>query len=278
VLLVTAGSVFFESIGVRVFRGRSFTPRDGLPGEHNVLVNQRFANDYFPGLDVLGKRVRLSSAGGPDAAVIRTIVGVTPDVRQWSSDDGVPMVYEPFRGEAPTSAVLIVRVATGEPAALAPAVRETVRRLDANLALHRTMPLAQALHESRWNGRISNVIIMTISTIALALALVGLVVVTAHSVTERTREIGLRIAVGARSFSIVRLVLRRAIVQLAVGLALGVALLFVLGSIFPMPSTMDDARILATVIVIIAVAGAAACVAPALRAARVDPIRALRSE
>jgi predicted permease len=278
VQVVAADGTYFDTIGLSVVRGRSFTPSDDASRTDDVLVNQRFANVFFPGREILGTRVQLSASGKPEPEAWRTIVGIVPTVRQWSSDDGVPMVYQSFRGESPATAVLIVRVTGGEPSAVAPAVREAVRQLDANLALHRTMSLGTAIHESRWNGRISNAIIITISTIALVLALAGLIVVTAHSITERTREIGLRIAVGAGPFRIVRLVLRRALVQLGAGLALGVAMLVGLGSIFPMPSTEDDARILLAVIVFIALVGLAACVLPALRAARVDPVHALRSE
>ena len=244
----------------------------------SALASPRKHQQPPRGFDVLGERIRLSPAAPSEPARDRTIVGIVSSIRQWSTDDGDPIVYLPFAGEAPPAGVLIVRAAGNEPAALAPALREAVRQLDPNLALHRTMSLEQALYESRWNGRVSNAIVLTISTIALALALAGLVVVTAHSVTERTREIGLRIAVGAGSARIVRLVLRRALIQLVVGLALGVGLLFVLGSIFPLPSTADDASVLASVAVLIAVVGLCACLAPALRAARVDPVQALRSE
>ena len=102
--------------------------------------------------------------------------------------------------------------------------------------------------------------------------------VTAQSVTERTQEIGLRIAVGAGSSRIVRLVLRRALVQLSVGLGFGVFLIFALGRLFPVPSSFEDARVLATVIGFIVAVAMTACIGPALRAARVDPVKALRAE
>ena len=276
--VVVIGEHYFETVGLPVVSGRDFSERDGLPGNDNVLVNQRFADVHFPGTNAVGQRVRLSERSADKPERWRTIVGIVPTIREWSSDEGDPLVYEPARANPPESASLIVRVPRGDPSSVAPAVREAVRQLDANLPLYRLNSFDQALRDSNWNGRVSARIVITISTIALILALVGQFVVTAQTVSQRTQEIGLRIAVGASSTRIVRLVLRRALLQLTGGLSFGVFLIFALGRLFPVPSSFDDAQVLATVIALIVGVAMTACVVPALRAARVDPVRALRSE
>jgi putative ABC transport system permease protein len=245
-----------------------------------VIVNQRLVEEHFPAEDPLGRRIQLLSDGAGGARdVSLTIVGISSSVRRSSSDDGDPVVYRPYRATPPASGVLLLRVAGDSPTAVAPAVREEVRRLDANLPLYRVMAVEQALHEARWNGRVSATIIYTISTIAFVLALVGMFAVTAHSVIQRTPEIGLRIAVGAGTIQIVRLILRRAFVQLSMGLSLGVVFMFLLQSILPIAaSTREDAAILFGLIAIITLVTMSACIVPALKAARVDPVKALRSE
>lgn len=276
--VVVIGERYFETVGLSVLAGRVLNERDGLPGEDSVVVNQRFADVHFPGTNTIGQRLQLAEPGAPDPVPWKTIVGIVPTIREWSSDEGDPIVYEPARANPPQVAALILRVPQGEASSAAPAVREAVRQLDANLPVYRVSSLEQALRDSNWNGRVSARIVITISTIALVLALVGQFVVTAQSVTERTQEIGLRIAVGAGSSRIVRLVLRRALVQLSVGLGFGVFLIFALGRLFPVPSSFEDARVLATVIGFIVAVAMTACIVPALRAARVDPVKALRAE
>ena len=201
-----------------------------------------------------------------------------PTIRQWSIDEGEPIVYRPARAQPPDVAALVIRVAQGDPSSAAPAVREAVRSLDAQLPLYRISSFEQALKDSNWNGRVSSDIVITISTIALVLALVGQFVVTAQSVTQRTQEIGLRIAVGADSLRILRLVLRRVLWQLTVGVGFGVFLIFALGKLFPVPSSSEDLQTLATVVVVIAGVAMTACIVPALKAARIDPVKALRTE
>jgi hypothetical protein len=271
-------AAYFDSLHLSIADGRPFTDRDGSPGEPNVLVNQRFADVHFPAGDALGKRLQLSAPGADAASPWLTIVGVTPTIRQWASDDGEPLVYQPLSSNPPATGMLLIRVPSGDPAAAAPAVREAVRQLDANVPIFRLSTLEGAIVDANWNGRVSHRIILTISTIALVLALLGQIAVTAQSVTQRTQEIGLRIAVGADAWSILRLVLRRALVQVTAGLGLGIFLLFALSRFFPVPSSFEDARVLAATAAAIASAALAACLVPAVRAARIDPVAALRAE
>jgi putative ABC transport system permease protein len=269
---------YFETVGLSVLSGRTFSERDGLSGQESVLVSQRFADVHFPGANAVGQRIQLAVAGATEPESWLTIVGIVPTIRQWSTDEGEPIVYRPARAQPPAVAALVIRVAQGDPSSLAPAVREAVRSLDANLPLYRISSFEQTLKDSNWNGRVSSDIVITISTIALVLALVGQFVVTAQSVTQRTQEIGLRIAVGADSLRILRLVLRRVLWQLTVGVGFGVFLIFVLGKLFPVPSSSDDLQTLATVVVVIVGVAMTACIVPALKATRTDPVKALRTE
>jgi predicted permease len=275
---IVIGSRYFEAIGLPMVQGRAFTDRDGITGQDVVVVNQRFADVHVPAGNALGQRLQLSAPGGGDPSPWLTIVGIAPTIRRWTTDDGNPTVYLPVRSDPPAVATLILRVEGGEPASMAPAVREAVRQLDANVPLFRIASLEQAIHDSNWNGRVSHRIILSISTIALALALIGQVAVTAQSVTTRTQELGLRIAVGARPGHIVGLVLRRVLLQVSAGLALGVFLLFALSRFFPAPESLDDARMLVIVGALITIVALASCIVPARRAARIDPVTALRAE
>ena len=276
--LIAAGDEYFDTVGLAALNGRLFSERDGLPGNENVLVNQRFVDFHFPGSTGIGQRLQLSETGAKTPASWQTIVGVVPTIREWSSDEGSPVVYEPTRANPPGTGAIIVRVGHGDPSRVAPLVRDAVRQLDDGLPIYRVSSFEQAMRDSNWNGRVSARIILTISTLAMALALVGQFVVTAQSVSQRTQEIGLRIAVGAGSMRIVRLVLRRAFVQVVSGLIFGVMLLFLLGRLFPVPDSVDDARVTAIVAALIVTVAVTACMVPALRAARVDPVKALRTE
>jgi ABC-type antimicrobial peptide transport system permease subunit len=166
--------------------------------------------------------------------------------------------------------------------ALAPVLRDALRSVDPRLPLDRVLPLAQALAESGWNGRVSILLLYTVSIIAFLLAMVGLYAVTAHRVAQRIPEIGLRMAVGASAGQIAGLVLRGAIGQFGLGLALGLALILVFTRLFgPASDSLTALSMLGTflaLVVAVTLVAAAACIIPALRAARVDPATALRCE
>jgi putative ABC transport system permease protein len=150
--------------------------------------------------------------------------------------------------------------------------------------LHRLMPLEQALTESQWNARVSNMIINGIVFVALGLAAVGLYAVIAHAVVQRTQEIGIRVALGARTPHLVGIVVRRASVQLGLGVVAGVACILVWERVFPAASVADngyrlsDPASLGAVSLVLVVVGAVASIAPAWRAAHLDPVVALRHE
>jgi putative ABC transport system permease protein len=189
-------------------------------------------------------------------------------------------VYLPYRSAPLPTAAVMVRT-TGDPTALAPAIREELRRLDANLPIYRVMTLERAIEEAQWNGRMSNALAMSIGTIALLMALVGLYAVTTHAVYGWRPEIGLRMALGSRPRGVAWIVLRRALSQLAAGLVVGLGCTYAFDRIFTPaddPIRLIDARTLIPLMAAIAIVAVAACVMPVRSAMRVDPVVALRTE
>jgi predicted permease len=276
VLTVGIGVRYFQTVGLRVSRGRAFTDEDGTSGRDTAIVNQRLADMFFAGDDAIGRRIRTPrDAGGVDQGPWLTIVGISPTVRQRALPDPDPVVYVPFRATAPATAVLLVR-GHDDPGAIVPLLREEVRALDPNLPLYRAMTLQQAAWESGWNGRVSAGLITTIAFIALGLATIGLSASTAHAVVQRTREIGIRVALGARPGQVMVLILRRGLLQIGAGLAAGAVCAFIWERLFGAPGTLTAAENLLAVAAVLIVVAGGACLWPARRAARLDPVRALR--
>jgi hypothetical protein len=284
---VTIGARYFETLGVKVIRGRAFDDLDGTPGHENAIVNQRFVSMHFGGEDPIGRRIKLTPDGAspPDtpAPAWVTIVGIAPTVRQrtqFGDDSPDPVAYIPLRAQAASFAMLLVR-AQGDPAALTSLLREEVRAIDADLPLFGILTLDQALAQQRWAFRIFGSMFGIFAVIALALSSVGLYAVTAYSVAQRTQEIGVRMALGAQSAQVLWLVLRRAVVQMAIGLAIGVAGAFGVGKLLAsmlFQTGAHDPVLLAMIVTLLIGVSTAACIWPARRATRLDPINALRNE
>jgi ABC-type antimicrobial peptide transport system permease subunit len=204
-------------------------------------------------------------------------VGIAPNLRQAPGAAPDPIVYLPFDAALPAQPAVLIHAA-GDPAALAPLVREQVRGVDADLPIVGLQTARQAERELGWNRRISQNIIGTIAFIAVALAGVGLYAVTAYAVARRTREIGIRIALGARPGRVMWLVMRGAFIHVALGLAAGFVMKDVWARLFGGPGGGLDPGNLLGIVAVLAVIAVTASVAPVARALRVDPISALRSE
>jgi hypothetical protein len=194
--------------------------------------------------------------------------------------DPDPVVYLPHRSAPLATAAVMVRTA-GDPTALVPAIREELRRLDANLPVYRVMTLERAIEEALWNGRTSNALAQAVAAIALLMALVGLYAVTTHAVHGWRPEIGLRMALGSRPLGVAWIVLRRALFQLVLGLVVGLGCTYAFDKMFTAaddPFRLMDVRALVPLMAAIGVVALVACVLPVRSAMRVDPAVALRAE
>ena len=283
VTMVLVGPRYFETIGLPLVRGRPLNGTDGAPGREAVVVNQRFVAMHAKGEDPLGLRIRLIDASSRDAPLAyATIVGVVPNLRQRDVQQAEPdpVVYVPFRAEPTWFMALIVRTegGAGEATAL---IREQVQAVDADLPLFNVQTMDDILAQQRWPFRVFGTMFAIFALIALILAAVGLYAVTAYAVTQRVQEIGVRMALGAQSGQVVWLIMRRVLVQLAIGLVLGIAGAFgvgrVLRSLLVQTSSTDPVTLTGVAIVLLG-ASIVACVRPAYRATRLDPVAALRSD
>jgi putative ABC transport system permease protein len=285
VTLVVIGPRYFETMGLRLARGRLFDAQDGTPGHDTAIINQRFATMHFGNEDPIGRRIKLTPDGpalpGPAPAWL-TIVGISPTVRQANFQEALPdpVVYTPLRDMSPAFAMLIIR-ARRDPASLASLAREQVRGIDPDLPLFNIMTMEKLLAQQRWVFEVFGTMFAIFAAIALALSAVGLYAVTAYSVSQRTQEIGVRMALGAQAATVLWLILRRSLVQMTIGLALGIAGALGVGKLLESLLVQTGARdpvTLTTIVGLLIVVSMSACLWPARRATRLDPVSALRND
>jgi putative ABC transport system permease protein len=276
--VVTSG--FFEAVGSGIAEGRGFGPQDRAGSLPVAIVNQSFAATHFPGGDAIGRRVRL---GGPDTeAPWLTIVGIAPDLHMSGVQNEEPEgLYTPLaQAENPRFMSIVARTA-GPPLAVAPQVRRAVAAADADIPIYWVQSLAESIREQTWFFRVFGSIFMIMGIVALFLAAIGLYGVMSFSVSRRTREMGVRMALGARADHVVRLIMRQGVVQLAAGLVLG--LIGALGVTSLLTGFLfgvgpRDPATFAAIVAVLVVTGLLASWVPARRATRVDPLVAIRYE
>jgi putative ABC transport system permease protein len=285
VTMISAGASYFNTVGIRVLRGRNFTPADETPGQGGVIVNQRFADVHFKGEDPIGRQISLieDRPNGVDLKAL-TIVGVSTTVRQREVQGLEPdaVVYVPyFAGpDLGRNVAVIVRTAGGA-AAAAPLIRQAVLELDPDIPVFNIRTMDEVLAQRRWQYRVFGGMFASFAAIALLLAAVGLYAVMAYSVTQRTREIGVRMVLGASPREVVWQFLRRALVLVAIGLTIGMSGAFGVGTLLQsilVQSSGRDVAVLLTIALLMIVVAMAASIWPARRATRLSPVTALRYE
>lgn len=282
VAYVYVGPRYFETLGIKLLRGRQLAEDDGRKGMEGAVVNERFASMFFSGRDPLGQRIRLVNAAAPQTnAPWFTIVGVSQTI-PWAlfQEEPDPVVYVPVSGEpAPHRFASVIARSRTDTAAAFAQIRQEVRRIDPDLPGYFVQTLDDVLAASRFPQRLFGAIFLMLAGIALILSTVGLFALTANRVAERTQEIGVRLALGAGAREVVWLFVRSAIVLLAIGLTIGLAGSTFMGKYLPLlfgRARDVDALTLGSVGVLLVMVGLAASVFPARRAARVDPLVALR--
>lgn len=269
---------FFETMQMHILEGRDFTARDLPPGSTAVVVNQEFVRQYFGKENPLGKRFERSGDGPHPPAIPQEIVGVVHDAKYNNlREQNSPTVYGPWRYPAGT---LEVRTA-GDPLAIASTIRQAIPDLNHGLRVTNVILQSTRINDTLLRERLLALLAGFFAIVAVVLAAIGLYGVLSYSVVRRTKEIGIRIALGARHWGVVRLVVSNIVLVIAIGLGIGIAGGFALGRfvatlLFEVKTS--DFWSLALPLACILVASGLAAVLPAVRAARVDPIVALREE
>ncbi len=277
---VAIGPGYFRTLRVPLIRGREFTEADSTPPHSSVIVNERFSEKFFPDRSPIGQQITLTREDAAAGASALTIVGIAVNIRQRPVPEAEPVVYMPWRAAPPPTLALLVRT-DGSPGALVPLLRNAVMRVDADLPLYRIRTMAEVARDAVWNGRLAHLLVLCLTFIAVALSTVGLYAVTSHGVMQRTQEIGLRMALGAQPRAVVRIIMRRALAQLACGFAGGIVCTIAWQRMFGSPgSTIQatDPQSLAAIAATLAVAAVIACAVPARRATRLDPVAAIRGD
>jgi putative ABC transport system permease protein len=270
--MVTPG--YFEAMGLQLVRGRTFNVDDRAEGPPVAVVNETMARRYWPDSSPIGKRVAFVGTGG-----WREVVGIIRDVRHWGVDKPVnPEMYVPFT-QLPPGRLTFVIATSGDPQNIGGAIREQLRAVDPDLPLSQVRTMPDVASESMASRRATMLLLGVFGALALVLAAAGIYGVMAHLVELRTNEIGVRMTLGARPGSVLRLVLAEGLVQAAAGLIIGLAaavlLMRSLGALLYEVKPADPLTLAAVAAVLLATA-ALACLVPARRAMRVDPISALR--
>jgi hypothetical protein len=268
------GAGFFEAVGMSLVSGRPFEERDAQPPADAVVINRSLAALLFANESPIGRRFRMNPRGP-----MQSVIGVVNDARQTSPRDrAMGVVYLPLRGF--NHVVLAVRTA-GPPADAAAAVRHQLGSIAGDLPIEKVRTIAEVLDHAIVQERLMSAIALFLAAMVIAIGCVGLYALMSYDVEQRTREHGIRLALGATSTNVVTMVLRNSAALVVPGLAIGVPL--GIAASRPLTSQLygvetHDPWTLASVALVLAVVALLATLRPAQRASRIDPIALLRSE
>jgi predicted permease len=281
-VMVTPG--YFEAIGTELLAGRDFTEADDADSERVAIVNQPMVERYFDGQNPIGRRFR---EGVSDTLPLLTVVGVAPDLRLMGGQPETAGNYELggyYVALAQNDASFLsiaALVREGDATAVTGDVRAAVRRLDPNLPIYNVFKETEVIDRATWFYGVFGTVFITFGLAALFMASVGLYGVLSFAVSRRTQEMGIRMALGAASADVVRLVARQGAAQLGIGLAIGLGLAFGVTRVVSFLMYQVNPRdpvVFGGVFTLILLVGIAAAVFPARRATSVNPVEALRAE
>jgi putative ABC transport system permease protein len=274
----TVDEGFFDTVGIPIVRGRGFLRSDAAEARRVAVVNEQFAKHYWPGGDAVGKHIRLDNRAGAPVE----IVGVAQTVKYRSANETpADFVYLPV-AQHPVARLMILLRSSGDPLQLMQPLKDIVRALDPNMPMLQTRTYEDLYRYNAVEGPgVAIKLIGTMGAVALLLAIAGLYGLVAYNVTRRTREIGIRMAIGASPLHVLRLVLEKGIVLVGIGTAIGLvmafgverlmnAMLFNIGGV--------DLRDYLTVVPSMMAVTMLAAYVPARRASRIAPTQALRYE
>jgi len=272
---------YFKAAGMTLLRGRLFTERDTLGATNVAIINEAMAKRYFPNEDPIGQRIHVTQ--GPET--FREIVGIVSDTKQYGLDQDTPVqTYTPYLQMPFSNSMVVVVRTAGDPLSLSAAVRSQVLSIDKQQPVASIRALEQILYNSLANQRFSMLLFGVFAAVAMVLAAVGIYGVMAYAVTQRTHEIGIRMALGASQSKVLKLVIKQGMLLVLIGVTLGLAAAFTLSILLTSFSTLlygikpTDPTTYAGISLLLASVALAACYIPARRATKVDPMIALRYE
>jgi predicted permease len=277
----TVGGQYFEAMRIPLIRGRLFTDADTPTTPRTIVIDEQMAAGLWPGEDPIGKRVRTGGMDASPDAPWMTVVGVVGPVKQEGLDTQPRMAMHRAHGQVPTRTMTIALRTATDPDSIAPDVRAAIRDIDPDLPVYNVQTMARRVGQSLAPRRFSMLLLTLFASLALGLSLIGTYGVIAALVSQRTRELGIRMALGATPRAARSLVVREGLALVGLGLATGLAGAFALsrfigGLLFGV--TPQDPLTFAAIASILGATGVLASYVPARRAARIDLIESLRAE
>jgi predicted permease len=270
---------FFKTLNIPLRQGRLFSETDRAGSLDVVVVNQSFVDKFFKNTDPIGRRIR--RGGSKSTSPWMTIVGVVGNT--FTGDENNPMspvIFQPFAQARATFVYISARTA-GPPLAITQSVRDAVASLNPDIPLYWVQSLDVAIDQALWFIRVFGTMFLIFGFVALFLASIGLYAVMSFSVSRRTREVGIRMALGAQGSDVVRMIFGQGLLQLVVGMTVGLAMALGISrlmSVILFQVQPRDPVVFGGVAVVLTAVGLLACFIPASRATRVDPLVALRSD
>ena len=276
------GGDYFRAMDIPLVKGRLFSQElDTRTSPRVVVVDERMANQFWPGEDPIGKRIRTGGFDVTPDTPWMTIVGVVAGVKQDALDADSRIAYYRFQGQTPSRAMNVVVRSATDPSGLAAAVTGQIRALDPDLPIYKMRTMGERVEASLSERRFSMLLLTLFAVLALGLAAIGIYGVMAYLVSQGTRELGIRLALGAAPRDLLLLVVRQGMSVAVIGMALGLAGAFVLTRfmrtlLFGVHAS--DPATFAAIAVTLTLVALFACYVPARRAARIDPMVSLRAE